>query len=98
MLQVPLKCVANMLAYATDGRSANLTFSMASAGVGADPDVEVAIRRVMTYGRNMRRKMKLLYVPRQPSTGNQTARAPASQQVAWRTTKSEEKDGIQERM
>ena len=45
--------IADMLAYTSNNRSLELTFSLASAGQDADPDVEIAVRRVMTCRRNV---------------------------------------------
>ena len=45
--------IADMLAFSSNNRSVELTYSLASAGTDADPDVEIAVRRVMTCRRNV---------------------------------------------
>ena len=45
--------IADMLAFSSNNRSMELTYSLASAGTDADPDVEIADRRLMTCRRNV---------------------------------------------
>ena len=44
--------IADMIAYTPKRRSVDLTFRVASAGADADPDVQVGVRRAMTYRRH----------------------------------------------
>ena len=45
--------MVDMLTYTTKGRIIGLTRSMVSYGTDADPDVDVAIRRVLAHRRNI---------------------------------------------